>query len=45
VIAGRTLDRIAVYPVGMLLALVALGWALTHLETVGAVFLVASQWR
>ncbi|OZC45500.1 hypothetical protein CH286_17470 [Rhodococcus sp. WWJCD1] len=40
VIRGRTLDRIAVYAVGVLLALMALGWALTHLETVGTVFLV-----
>ncbi|QCB51964.1 hypothetical protein E5720_16560 [Rhodococcus sp. PAMC28707] len=40
-IAGRTFDRVAVYAVGVLLALVALGWALTHLETVGRLFLVA----
>ncbi|MDV6305211.1 MULTISPECIES: hypothetical protein [Rhodococcus] len=40
VIAGRTLDRIGVYAVGVLLGLIALGWALTHLETVGTVFLV-----
>ncbi|WP_377453783.1 hypothetical protein [Rhodococcoides fascians] len=40
VIRGRTLDRIAVYAVGVLLALIAWGWALTHLETVGTVFLV-----
>ncbi|WP_072802616.1 hypothetical protein [Rhodococcoides yunnanense] len=40
VIAGRTLDRIAVYSVGVLLAFVVLGWVLTHLETAGTVLLV-----
>lgn len=40
VIAGRTLDRIAVFVVAVLLALIAVGWALMHRETTGTVILV-----
>lgn len=40
VIAGRTLDRIALYAAGVVLALVAMGWALTHLDTAGTALLV-----